>query len=121
MSTAQRRRVADIAPDDRARQGQLHGDVQIRPSNWLVKKLGDLYLHETAISHIRRLLGDDFACTHLGETPSHFRGRMDKVENHMNSIAFARAGGGGGLEKLAKELRPRCQELIRLKGERLPK
>jgi hypothetical protein len=90
-------------------------------TNWLVKKLGDLYLHETAISHIRRLLGDDFACTHLGETPSHFRGRMDKVENHMNSIAFARAGGGGGLEKLAKELRPRCQELIRLKGERLPK
>ena len=31
------------------------------------------------------------------------------------------AGGGGGLEKLAKELRPQCQELIRLKGERLPK
>jgi hypothetical protein len=90
-------------------------------TNWLVKKLGDLYLHETAISHIRRLLADDFACTHLGETPLHFRGRMDKVENHMNSPAFARAGGGGGLEKLAKELRPRCQELIRLKGERLPK
>ena len=65
------------------------------PTNWLVKILGDLYLHETAISHIRRLLGDDFACTHLGETPSHFRGRMNKVENYMNSPAFARADGGG--------------------------
>ena len=90
-------------------------------TDWLVKKLGDLYLHETAISHIRRLLADDFACTHLGETPVHFRGRMLKVENHMNSLAFARADGGGGLEKLAKQLRSRCQELIRLKGERLPK
>lgn len=86
-----------------------------------MKKLGDLYLHETAISHIRRLLADDFACTHLGETPVHFRGRMLKVENHMNSLAFARADGGGGLEKLAKQLRSRCQEPIRLKGERLPK
>ena len=79
--------------------------TKLAPTDWLVKKLGDLYLHETAISHIRRFLADDFACTNLGETPSHFRGRMDKVENHMNSHAFARAGGGGGLEKLAKEFK----------------
>ena len=37
-------------------------------TQWLVKKWGDVYLHETAISHIRRLLDDDFACRRLGET-----------------------------------------------------
>ena len=43
-------------------------------------------------------------------------GRLDT----MNSPAFV-AQGGTGLLGLAQELRPRCEELVRLKGERLPK
>jgi len=38
----------------------------------------------------------------------------------MNSAEFA-ADGGTGLEGLAKGLRKRCEEVIRLKGGRLPK
>ena len=47
-------------------------------------------------------------------------GRMQQVEDHMNSAAFA-AIGGQGLMGLAKELRNRCEELKRRQGERLPK
>ena len=79
-----------------------------------------MYLHETVIAHIRRLLDTDFASNKLCETPAQFRVRMQKVENYMNSDAFA-SPGGTGLLGLAKELRPRCEELIRRKGERLPK
>ena len=56
----------------------------------------------------------------LHESFSHFAQRLKKVEDYMNSRAFA-AQGGTGLLGLAKELRPRCEELVRLKGERLPK
>ena len=66
-------------------------------TSWLVPKWGDVHLHETVISHIRRLLDTDFACTRLGETPSQFAKRMKKVENYMNSDAFAKADGGRGL------------------------
>ena len=44
--------------------------------------------------------------------------RMENVAEHMNSASF---GTGGGLASLAKQLRPRCEELIRVAGERLPK
>ena len=77
-------------------------------------------MHETVIAHIRRLLDGDFAHHKLHETPAHFIQRMQQVEDHMNSAAFA-ACGGGGLQGLAKELRIRCEEVIRRKGERLPK
>ena len=76
--------------------------------------------HETAIAHIRRLLDTDFAYTKLHETPEHFRRRMQQVEDHMNSDAFA-APGGQGLLGLAKELRSRCEEMIRRGGQRVPK
>ena len=66
-------------------------------TSWLVPKWGDVHLHETVTSHIRRLLDTDFACTRLGETPSQFAKRMKKVENYMNSDAFAKADGGRGL------------------------
>ena len=49
-----------------------------------------------------------------------FIGRMQQVEDHMNSAAFA-AIGGQGLMGLAKELRNWCEELKRRQGERLPK
>ena len=41
-------------------------------------------------------------------------------QNDLNSKAFA-AVGGRGLLGLAKDLRPRCQEILQLKGNRLPK
>ena len=81
---------------------------------------GDVYLHETVIAHIRRLLDNEFAHNKLTESPEHFRQRMQLVESHMNSPAFS-ACGGNGLPGLAKQLRDRCQKLILLKGERLPK
>ena len=89
-------------------------------ASWLVKKLGDLYVHETLIAHVRRLLDGDFCHHKLYETPAHFRHRMQLVENHLNSNAF-NAAGGRGLLGLARDLRPRCMELIRRGGARLPK
>ena len=62
-------------------------------SKWLVSRLGDLYLHETVVSHIRRLLEHRFPCLHAHETVAQFRARMDRVVHHMNSDAF---GAGGG-------------------------
>jgi hypothetical protein len=90
------------------------------PTNWLVKKFGDVYLHETLISHIRRLLGRDFAVSGLGETPVQFQRRMKLVEDHLNSDSFA-AIGGRGLAGLARSLRDRCEEVIKRKGQRLDK
>ena len=42
------------------------------------------------------------------------------MEDHLNSAAFA-APDGTGLLGPAKELRPRCQRVVELKGERVPK
>ena len=88
-------------------------------TKWLVAKWGDVYLHETVISHIRRLLETRFVCERLHETAAHLNGRMVKVAHYMNSPELA-APGGAGLEGLAKGLRKRCEEVIRMKGERLP-
>ena len=79
-----------------------------------------MYLHETVISHIRRLLDDEFACRRLGETPAQFAQRVMKVEEHMNSPAFA-APGGRGLRGLATQLQDRCRWVIKNKGQRYPK
>ena len=54
------------------------------------------------------------------ETAAHFKGCMERIADHMNSPAFA-ARDGTGLLGLTKELRPRCEALIKAKGERLPK
>ena len=91
-------------------------------TKWLVKKWGDVYLHETAISHIRRLLDDDFACRRLGETRAQFAQRMARVVRHMNSAAFsASAANGRGLPGLSMELHGRCQWVIDNKGQRYAK
>ena len=37
------------------------------PADWMCGTFGDVYLHETMISHIRRLLDKDFASTQLSE------------------------------------------------------
>ena len=86
---------------------------------WLVARWGDVYLHETAISHVRRLLDTDFPCTHIHETAKQFEKRMAKVQDHMNSDYFN--AGGGGLHGLARSLHERCKEVLRRKGERVPK
>ena len=88
------------------------------PTTWLMAKWGDVYLHETVISHIRRLLETDFASDRLDESLGHFAGRMSQLADHMNSKAFD--AGGGGLGGLADDLRGRCQQVIDKKGERLP-
>jgi hypothetical protein len=88
-------------------------------TKWLASRLGDVYLHETAISHIRRLLREKFVCSRVGETFSQFKRRMKNVEEYMNSDAFARDPGGRGLLGLAKDLRTRCEEVRNRNGERL--
>ena len=91
------------------------------PTDWLAKKFGDVYLHETVVSHIRRLLDHEFPCSRLGETPAQFKQRMQKVEDFMNSDAFAADDGGRGLRGLATELLERCKEVVKRQGERIPK
>ena len=86
---------------------------------WLVGKLGDVYVHETAISHVRRLLESEFPSTKVHETVAQFKMRMSKVEAYMNSENFGRADHG--LETLARRLRERCSEVVRRSGNRIPK
>ena len=74
----------------------------------------------TTVAHIRRLLDTDFVATKIHESPPQFKQRMKRVEDHLNSDAFA-APNGTGLLGLAKELRSRCEEVIRRKGQRIPK
>ena len=37
-------------------------------TKWLPAKLGDVYLHETIIAHVRRLLSTEYACRNVYET-----------------------------------------------------
>ena len=82
-------------------------------TGWMVRKWGDVYPHETLIAHLRRLLDQEFVASKLSETPAQFKQRLQRVEDHLNSAAFA-APGGTGLLGLAKELRPRCQRVVDL-------
>ena len=88
--------------------------------SWIVKNLGDVYLHVQVTSHVRRLLDGEVAHRKIRETPEHFAERMKLVEAHMKSASFT-ADDGRGLEGLAKDLKSRCEEVVRLKGERIPK
>ena len=90
-------------------------------AEWLVAKWGDVYLHETVISHIRRLMETKFYCKRLGETPQQFDARCNLIATHMNSSDFSPKGEGGGLAALAKDFRKRCDMVVSLRGERLPK
>ena len=89
------------------------------PATWLAPRWGDVYLHETVISHIRRLLDTRFTCAHPCETPKQFRQRLDAVQDHMNSAAFA-AEGKQGLTDLAKSFRSRCEQVVLRRGDRIP-
>ena len=55
-----------------------------------------------------------------GSTRDHsVPGRLQRVEDHLNSAALA-SPAGTGLLGLAKELRTRYQRVVELKGERVP-
>ena len=86
--------------------------------SWLAGRLGDVYPHETVISHIRRGLDHRFPRSTPGETRSRFANRMAKVEAYMNSAEF-QARDGGGLASLTESLRERCRRVAHLDGERL--
>ena len=100
----------------RALRGWLgNGDADCR---WLAGRLGDVYPHETVISHIRRALNHRFPRSTPGETRNRFKTRMQRVEDYMNSNEFA-ARDGGGLGSLAACLHERCSRVSALQGERL--
>ena len=87
---------------------------------WLAGNLGDWYLHETMISHVRRLLQSQFARKTLHETPGQFAARMRKVGEHMNYVMGVKAPGKA-LMQLGKDMHQRSEDLVKLKGDRLPK
>ena len=86
--------------------------------SWLAGRLGDVYPHETVISHIRRSLESRFPRSNPGETRARFANRMAKVQAYMNSDEF-KACDGGGLASLAQSLKQRCRLVSELQGERL--
>jgi len=86
-------------------------------AKWLAAHLGDLYLHETVISHVRRLLSTKFARKALYETPLQFAARMSKVEHYLNY----EMGDGESLLKLGQDMHERYEDMKKLQGERLPK
>ena len=105
---------------DALRKGKLKswlGDADADCS-WLAGRLGDVYPHETVISHIRRGLEHRCPRATPGETRARFARRMSKVQDYMNSPEF-KARDGGGLASLAEALRERCHRVSQLRGERL--
>ena len=83
--------------------------------SWLAGRLGDVYPHETVISHLRRGLDHRFPRSTPGETRGRFARRMAKVQAYMNSSEF-KARDGGGLASLAESLRERCRRVSLLRG-----
>jgi len=51
-------------------------------ASWLCARIGDVYVHETAISHIRRLLAHRFICSRVDEQVWQFKKRMRCVQIH---------------------------------------
>ena len=86
--------------------------------SWLAGRSGDVYLHETVISHIRYGLDHRFPCKTHGETRVQFARRMAQVEAYLNSAEF-KAPNGGGMASLAQALHTRCSRVIELEGGRL--
>ena len=87
-------------------------------ASWLVKTFGDVYLHETMVSHVRRLLDGDFASNKLAESPAQLAKRMQRVGPY-EFLLFCRPWRTwlNG----SKELRTRCELVIASKGQRVPK
>ena len=89
-------------------------------TRWMAPRFGDVYPHETCISHIRRLLDHKFVRTDPKESFIQFRNRMAKVEAYLNSDDCA-AREDGGLWALCQEMKDRCKAVLARKGDRLPK
>ena len=87
-------------------------------AGWLCARFADVYPHETAISHIRRLLDHEFTCARTHETVAQFRLRMGGVVAHMNSEGF-KAKDGTGLPGLCRSLRDRCERVLAVGDGRL--
>ena len=66
--------------------------VTHRVAHWMVRKFGDVCLHEAVIAHARQLLDGKFAHSQLHKTPGDFTQRMQKVEDYMNSSSFTAVG-----------------------------
>ena len=103
---------------DALRDAGMRSWLGDRSTNWMSPRWGDVFPHETLIAHIRRLLATEFACNRLNETHAQFRKRLDAVERRLNDNW---GEGGTGLLRLAKSMRGRCAEVVRRKGERIPK
>ena len=86
--------------------------------SWLAGRLGDVYLHETAISHIRYGLDHRFPCRTSGETRNQFAHRMERVAAFLNSDTFE-ARPSGGFVALTNSLHQRCARVVELEGGRL--
>ena len=78
-----------------------------------------MYLHDTTIAHTRRALDGKFAPNQVHETLARFKIRMKRISEQLNSPDFA--ARAMELLGLAKELRPRCEAIIKALGERLSK
>ena len=88
-------------------------------AGWLCARLADVYLQETAISHIRRLPDQDYTCSGTHGAVAQFRVRMGKLADYMNSGDF-QAKDGTGLPGLCRSLRARCERVLADGGRRLP-
>ena len=86
--------------------------------SWLAGRLGDVYLHETVIGHVRHGLDHRFPRRTGGETRAQFANRMAKVEAFLNSDDFP-SRASGGLVALAQALHRRCARVVELQGGRL--
>ena len=86
----------------------------------MIGKFRGVYPYETLISHIRRLLEQDFWSRRLNDTFAQFKKRVTQVEKHLNSPKF-KAPDSHGLAGLARDWRTRCAKVIKLKGKRIPK
>ena len=86
-------------------------------TSWLAAHLGDLYPHETVISHVRRLLATKFAKCALYEAPTQFAARMKRVEQYLNY----ELKNGESLKRLGRQLHNRAGQLKDFNGERIPK
>ena len=86
--------------------------------SWLAGRLGDVYPHETVISHIRRALDYRSPRSTPGETRARFANRMAKVQDFMSSKEFT-SRDGGRLASLTEALYDRFARVVALDGERL--
>ena len=119
VDTAQNRMNRTFAAGLKAGGFTTWMDIGDAGTKWLSAHLGDLYLHETVVSHVRRLQAGKFTRKNLvNETPEQFASRMAQIEQYLN---YELGDDGAALQRLGRELHDRCATLKKLKGQRIPK